>query len=442
MSYRNAPIHPFLRFVFLLLRTISWAGTLVFYRKRTVLGRQHLRFDGPAIIVVNHPSTLLDVLNTCIYIRQEPFFLANYSLFKHPISNWLLRRLFSIPVKRREDVAAGEDRNNDAAFEQSFDHVAKKGVLFIAAEGVSWMERWVRPFKTGAARIAFGAENRNNWQLGVKIIPVGLSYSAPDLFRSEVIVQFGSPVLLEDWASREKTNHEQAVLDFTTALENNVRALVLDTRDHTGQVFMEQLEGILQNKFPARSPAAYFAFRKKLITDNIDDSVLKSDTEAYCAALQSAQLTDQGLFGCATPSPADPFKNGLLLLAGLPFFSVGYAFWWLPCYLPWLVTQKLDLYIGYNSTVKLLIGLFTFPMALWAAFRLAADGLGQEYWGWMGMGMAVLLGYFTEKYLDAARRWRERNDAKILKKKDESLFLALLQQRQAIVERACSRFIH
>lgn len=437
MSYRNAPIHPFLRFVFLLLRTISWVSTLVFFRKRTVLGRQNLKFDGPAILVVNHPSTLMDVLNTCVYIRQEPFFLANYSLFKHPVSNWILQRLFSIPVKRREDVGEGEDRNNDVAFEQSFLHLERNGVLFIAAEGVSWMERWVRPFKTGTARIAFGAENRNNWQLGVKIIPVGLSYSAPDLFRSEVIVHFGAPISPADWAMSEHTNHEQAVRDFTLILEKNVRSLVLDTRDDEGQIFILQLEKILQPNFPASTQEEYFSFRKKIITQNIDDNALRTETAAYCAALQAAHVTDQGVFEYARNKPlAYALWEGLLLITGLPFFIVGYVFWWLPCYLPWLVTKKLHLYIGYSSTVKLLIGLFTFPMALWVAFRLAVDGLGGNGWGWMGVGMAGLLGYFTEQYLDATHRWRERNRAKTLSKKHASLFLSLLKQRQAIVKRA------
>jgi 1-acyl-sn-glycerol-3-phosphate acyltransferase len=64
--YRNAPIHPFLRFIYLFLRVTSWVGISVFYRRRVVLGKENLHFDGPAIVVVNHPSTLMDVLNTCV----------------------------------------------------------------------------------------------------------------------------------------------------------------------------------------------------------------------------------------------------------------------------------------------------------------------------------------------------------------------------------------
>ncbi|HNE29647.1 MAG TPA: 1-acyl-sn-glycerol-3-phosphate acyltransferase, partial [Saprospiraceae bacterium] len=182
MSYRNAPLHPVLRFIYAWLRLTAWLGIVVFYRRRLLLGREHLRFDGPAIVIVNHPNTLMDVLVPGVHIHQEMFFLANYGLFKNPVSNWLLRRLFCIPVKRREDVEEGEARDLDATFEQCYRHLEKNGVLFIAAEGTSWMNRFVRPLKTGTARIGFGTEARNGWQLGVKIIPIGLSYPTPNLF--------------------------------------------------------------------------------------------------------------------------------------------------------------------------------------------------------------------------------------------------------------------
>ncbi|MBL7774525.1 MAG: 1-acyl-sn-glycerol-3-phosphate acyltransferase, partial [Saprospiraceae bacterium] len=149
MAYRNISINPFLRLIYFFLRAIVWVSLRVLYRRRLVLGREHLRFDGPAIVIVNHPSTLLDVLNPAVEIRQEMFFLANYGMFKNPVAGWFLRRFFCIPVMRKEDVAEGETRNNLQAFEQSFQHLEKNGVLFIAPEGTSWMNRFVRPLKTG-----------------------------------------------------------------------------------------------------------------------------------------------------------------------------------------------------------------------------------------------------------------------------------------------------
>lgn len=424
------PLNPFLRLIYFLLRCIAWLGVTVFYRKRYILGRENLRFKGPAIIVVNHPSTLMDVLNPCVHIRPESFFLANYGLFKNPVSNWLLTRLYCIPVKRREDVAEGEVRNNDAAFEQSFRHMERKGMLFIAAEGVSWMERWVRPFKTGAARIAFGAEARHDWQLGVKILPVGLSYSAPNLFRSEVIVHFGEPVTVAPWAEAEGASHEKAIEDFTLEIEERVRALVLDTRDEAGQTFVEQLETLLKDRFP--KGADYFPFRKNLIEKTLDDTALRTQTAGYFNALQTARLSDTGLRTLAQPTAG--FGRILMLILGLPCFLVGYTFWFLPCYLPWLLAKKMRLYIGYDSNVKMLVGLFTFPLALWGAARLLGHWLHNGWWALAAVTALLVLGYCTEQYLDLARQWKATNDARKWRSSHPELYVQLVNQRKNIVE--------
>ena len=97
-----------------------------------------------------------------------------------------------------------------------------------------------------------------------------------------------------------------------------------------------------------------------------------------------------------------------LLAAGFLPFLAGYLFWFLPCFLPWWVNKKLDLYIGYSSTVKIFIGFFTFPAALWAAAHFIPGWIG---WPDSGLPVALLclaLGLFVEWYQDRWRRSRER----------------------------------
>ena len=66
--------------------------------------------------------------------------------------------------------------------------------------------------------IAFGAERRNEWQLGVKIIPVGITYDAPRLFRSRTTVEYGPPIDPSPWAEADQQDHEKAVNDFTAGV--------------------------------------------------------------------------------------------------------------------------------------------------------------------------------------------------------------------------------
>lgn len=433
MPYRNAYVHPFLRLIYFFFRLLAWLGMSVFFRKRLVLGAENFRFDGPAIVVTNHPSTLMDVFNPGLPVRQEMFFLANYGLFKHPLMNWLLTRLFCIPVKRREDVGEGEERSNRAAFEQSFLHLEKNGVLFIAAEGTSWMNRWVREFKTGAARIAFGAESRNDWNLEVKIIPVGLSYSAPDKFRSNVVVNCGEAVWPRHWKEAWQRNPGKAVADFTAELQRRVSALAIHARDEAGEKWVNRWEEMLENESPNAFKENFFRL-KFLAETQLDNEELKSKTRRYFADLQNARLTDLGLKSWVAPNAKwRTFSDSFLLVFCLPFFLVGYLFWFLPCFLPWLLNKQLNLYVGYSSTVKMLAGLITFPLALWAAHRFLPPLFGWPNAGWLFVLFAVALGIFAEYYMNVARRAWERFKVGRFSQKDPEKFEALAALRRAIL---------
>ncbi|MCC6279337.1 MAG: 1-acyl-sn-glycerol-3-phosphate acyltransferase, partial [Saprospiraceae bacterium] len=378
-----------------------------------------------AIVISNHPSTLMDVLNVGIHIRQEMFFLANYGLFKNPVSNWLLTRLYCIPVKRREDVEEGENRNNDAAFELSYQHLEANGILYIAAEGVSWMNRWVRPFKTGTARIAFGTENRNNWSRGVKIIPVGLSYSAPNLFRSEVVVHFGKPVDAGEWAAAWQQNPEQAVDDCTALLEQRVRSLSIDTRDEAGEQSLGHWEEMLQNTYPVAGEEAFYRSRQ-LVETKLDDNALRSKTADYFSRLQALGLRDAGLH---LHNAGIRWTEYLLLLSGFPFFLLGYLFWFLPCYLPLLLARKMKLYIGYDSNVKTLAGTVTFWIALAWAPHWA--GMHNQWSAGLVILACIGLGYFAEWYMERAGKWLACRRADGL---DVETLYGLQEQRQEILK--------
>lgn len=399
-------VNPVLALIYRLLQAVAWAGARVFYRERAVLGRENLRFDGPAIVIVNHPSTLMDVLNPGAHIRRLMFFLANYGLFKNPVSNWLLRRLFCIPVKRREDVAEGEARNNDDAFEASFRHMEGSGTLFIAAEGVSWMNRFVRPLKTGTARIAFGAEARNDWQLGIKIIPIGLSYDAPHKFRSRVVVQAGPPVWAKDWAEKYRANPDAAIDDLTQHLENQLKTLSIHTHDEVGEQFITQLETLARTNRPLPL-AADFERSQGLVKNHLDDAPLRAATADYCSELDKLGISDAGLAAAMSPDfQRRQLTDGLILLVAAPAALLAGAFWLLPCGLPYLVEKRLKLYIGYGATVKFLVGLFTFPLAFWTAFQVAEGFFQNQIFAWATLAALVLSGLFLEKMLDRWARFR------------------------------------
>jgi glycerol-3-phosphate O-acyltransferase / dihydroxyacetone phosphate acyltransferase len=405
MAFRNIRLHPVLRVIYFLIRTISSIGMSVFYRRRAVIGRENIVFDGPAIVISNHPSTLMDVLNVGVHIRQEMFFLANYGLFKHPVSNWILSRLYCIPVKRQEDVALGESRDNLAAFEQCFAHLEKNGILFIAPEGVSWMNRWVRPFKTGTARIALGMESKHAWQSGVKIIPVGLSYDHPNLFRSNVSVHFGDAITVTEWATAWEKDPKDASEQLTEILEEKVRSLSIDTQDEAGERVLTHWEKMMHTEQPLNPVKEYF--RSKILSQKcLPNKELTGQTEIYLQKIRNANLEEDGL-----TLHLSPWWHWPMLIVGLPFLFLGLMCWYWPCKFILLLTQKLKLYIGYEPTIKVLSGLIFFPLWLWGTVALISYiGLLRAWPSSLIWLCLIALGLFVELWLDAwnmkRRKWK------------------------------------
>lgn len=405
-------------------RIFAFIGLRIFYRRRMVLGRENLRFSGPAVVVVNHPSTIMDVFNVCVEIRQNCYFLANYGLFKHPVSNWILRRMYCIPVKRKEDLPEGANRNNSEALDQSVGHIQNGGVLFIAAEGVSWMDRVVRPFKTGAARIALAAENNANWQSGVKFIPVGLSYSAPDQFRSEVIIQFGKPVHAAEWRTEWLSDPDKAVSDLSAHLQKTVSDLTLTVHEHELQPVADKLETVAENLFP-RPKQEYFNFRKALIERNIRRPELTGPLNTYFSQLEKSGVSDAGI----TPQKDGFFQNLIVFAGAIPALA-GRICWFVPFFIPKFVSRKLQLYPGYNGALKMFLGFFTIPLWLRGIFRTVFVFSGSHMTAWATLAVAISLGYCSGYHDRFLLIWRARRKAANL---EPAQLESLRQQRNSIL---------
>lgn len=382
--------------MYFLLRVLSFLAVRIYYRSRLVLGKKHLHFKGPAIVVCNHPSTLLDVLNIGIEVRQNMYFLANYGLFRHPVASWLLRRLYCIPVMRREDLLPGEKQDNDTAFERSYQHLEKGGVLFIAAEGTSWMNRFIRPFRGGAARIACGAESRNNWELDVKIVPIGMSYSAADRFRSSMVMQAGPALYVRDYRGQWEENSTATAGVITSELERRVRSLAIDARDEAGEILIGRLETIMRTdeKLDAR---ADFERSRQLALQFAQDEALQKQAGDYFHELNRYGLADRGLKQQSAGGNSGFFIARFIgLLLFFPWFAAGILFWALPLGIPAWINRKLGIYVGYSSAVHTVIGMFTVPAALVFAYKMADH--------WSGVVLVIMSAMVVEFYLLA---WRE-----------------------------------
>lgn len=210
-------------------RFFGWILDL-FYRRRHLGGALPER--GPTLLVANHPNGLIDAVLVMRLAGRPVRFLAKAPLFDVPVVGRLTRWVRALPIYRAQD---GHDTEaNVEVFAAVHEALAAGDLICLFPEGISHNEPSLQPLKTGAARMALGAEATSQQPLGVQIVPLGLHYRDKGIFRSELAVQLGPPIVLDaHWRARYADDPRATVRALTEDIAAALRAVTvnLDTWD-------------------------------------------------------------------------------------------------------------------------------------------------------------------------------------------------------------------
>ncbi len=216
----------FYRFIVWLLQIFSH---LYFVEVRS-LYRERIPASGPLILAANHPTSVLDAILLAMQSDRRIHFLAKSSFFRNRFLAALLRRLGAIPVYRPHEVE-GHGLRNVEVFEKVYELFESGGCLGLFPEGQNSPAGRVEALRTGGARMALGAEARNNFRLGLSIVPAGLNYENRELFMTAVLLRFGSPIHVADYAELYRDDPEAAVRQLTADLQESLRSQTLHVED-------------------------------------------------------------------------------------------------------------------------------------------------------------------------------------------------------------------
>ncbi len=404
-----------------LFRLIVRIALRIFFRKIEITNLEALPKKGPMIVAANHPSTFMDASVVGCFLAQKPRFLVKASLFNTAFSKWLLTNMRAIPVQRAQDSPDGKT-DTSFLFSKCYDRLADGDTILIFPEGVSMHGRQLHKIKTGAARIALGAEAANDFNLGVKIVTIGLNYSNPRLFRSDLYLTIKEPIEVQDWKELYLKDEREASDSLTEKIKDQLHEQIIITQDAAEDNLLEQIEdvykGRLLEKFdwdPKDAEANFQASKgleqalryfKETDADRVAD--LKNKLENYFHNLDQLRLHDD-LFE-NTQERSSFMQAGLkqlgYLLLGFPVWFYGLINNYLPYTLPSRLAYVISKEEGYIAPIMMFIGTLTFPLfyglQIWAV---------QEYIGisWLTILYALTLpiaGFFTLAY------WRNVQNTK------------------------------
>ncbi|MEX1023813.1 MAG: 1-acyl-sn-glycerol-3-phosphate acyltransferase [Planctomycetota bacterium] len=208
-----------------LILGIAGLAVRTFYRV-SVEG-EHVPATGPVVLVGNHPNGLVDPVLLSTATERSLRFLGKAPLFSMPLVGALVRGARVLPVHRPQD-ASDPGRDNEATFEAVHTALGAGDAIALFPEGKSHSEPKVQRMKTGAARMALGAEAQAEFRLGVRVVPVGLVYRARRRLGSRAVVWVGAPIEIDDLAAVYAEDAWRAVEVLTERITAGLRALTLE----------------------------------------------------------------------------------------------------------------------------------------------------------------------------------------------------------------------
>lgn len=173
-----------------------------FYSDIRVVGQNHVPAGGPIIVAANHPNALVDALVAGWILPRRLSITAKATLVENPVLAILFRMLGIVPLRRVSDERKKElegtleASRNAGAFDRVMEVLRESGVVLIFPEGKSHNEPRIAPLRTGLARIALQARDRDGIT-GIRILPLGLKFQAKGEPNSVVIAEFDNAIDLD-----------------------------------------------------------------------------------------------------------------------------------------------------------------------------------------------------------------------------------------------------
>ena len=433
------------------LKQILKLALRIFFKEYKVIYKTEIPDEGPMIVVANHPNSFMDPIILASLLEQDAHFIAKGTLFNSVFKDWFMRNITkSIPIYRKQDNPA-KTKDNDAIFDQCFKFMEEKGTLIIFPEGTSINERKLQDIKTGTARIALGAEGRNDFQLGIKILSVGINYSDVTTFRSDVFINVEELIDVQQYKHEYGKDNRNAVRMLTQKIQDNLEKNLIITSDQQEDQFIREVEAIYKNELVAdlNLDPKLHSFT---LTKGIEEAVnhfedldktwldnLKEKVAAYSLRLRNHNLEDR-FFARNKKEDKSIFTDSVLrilfVILGFPFYLYGLITNFIPYDLPNRIAHAMTNDEEYLGPIKMTSGILTFSsfyiLLIYLFQRFVVDG----NWFWTNLFALSLplAGFFAMWYYERLQNFKSHRRLISLFYKEPELIGELLHERKSIIK--------
>lgn len=431
-----------------LLRFVVRVALRAFFGSITVKGLDLVPRKGGLIVAANHPSSFLDPVVVAAWLRRPLFFLANGGVFASPFTKWLFGKLFMIPIYRKQDSTEAAHKNQDT-FAACYEMLARGAAIVIFPEGTSEEDRRLRQMKTGAARIALGAQAQHHFGLNLHIVCAGINYTNPRKFQSKLLVHYGEPLDTRTAQAAYQADEVKAVQALTDQMAARLQSLIVSTANpevdsltrDIERMYSRQLREALQLQAPETEQvflaAQHIADALQYYAQQHPQQVqqLKQQMDEYKALLAAHHLSDETVAAHSRQAQLQQgtWRNAALAVAGLPLYLYSELHNRVPYRLPGYLALHYVRDRSFRAPINLVLGMVTFGLLYplyWAVFYHFVHN------AWLTLLYAATLpasGYFAFRYYHFVKKLREKQAFAALCAQQPQLFAHLQHLRGQLI---------
>jgi len=357
----------------------------LYYRRLTVIGYEKIPAKTPVIFAPNHQNALMDALAVLFTTHRHAVFMARADIFKNPFIAKILNTFRILPIYRIRD-GYGELGRNQEVFDTTVNVLKSDIPICILPEGNHEGVKRLRPLKKGIFRIAFQAEESMNFNLNLHIVPVGIDYS--DYFNagSDLMVVFGTPIKIADYADQYRENEQKTINTLISILAENMQSVMIHIPEENYQLTYQISEMYEPNVWNTLNVNRH-PFNKLTVRQYIIQKVTDAFTQFPEKAIEirealgkyTEKLNESGLADCSLvqkqPRFVPLFLETILSILFLPLHVYGMILNYLPYKIPvWLAAKTKDPH--FKSSIQFGISLFLLPLyyiIMITAFCLLSD---------------------------------------------------------------------
>lgn len=431
----------FKKMLYRFLKLIVSIGIRTYYREIRVINQEQLNQDGPLLLIANHPNTLMDAWIIGFVTRRRVHYMAKATFFSSPFKRKLLNALGMIPINRSQDKVIGGVKNSDS-FEACYQLLERGDILVIFPEGTSYLERKLREIKTGTARIALEAENRNDGQLGVQVIPIGLNYISADRFRGRVMVHVGKPIAVSGLLEEYRKNQGIAAKKLTDRFRTELSRVFVTIDDANKEKLVSELTYLFDSRYSKEEYGVRQSIGLMKTTQiRLEELAITSPWKITEIREHSSELLQSLHFFGIRPDFLDrPYRSmlyfrqavqsWLFLILTIPLFLVGFIHNALPYYGIGLLVPRITKEVEYHAPLVVLLGIILYPLTFFG-WCILANVIFHPSWSILLIyaSLLPLTGLFAHFFLRYMRHLTSKQHFSRFAKRRRAIFQQLKKQR-------------